>query len=391
MVTTPKVLIIDDSTTQCLYMRQALQGAGYQVLVANDGQEGLRLMKQETPLCLVLDVVLPGMNGFEVCRHIRSQEAWRTVPIVMVSTKNSSSDRFWAMRQGANFYLPKPFKGDELIHAVQEVLQERTRPPLNSLRPSPGGRVNSEGAGRGMGNQQPQPQPQRHSGPVQPQPQRHSGPVQPQPQRHSGPVQPQPQRHSGPVQPQPQRHSGPVQPQPKPASYVGDPPSGSGITGPQYPVTPIPPIMTPSKRPTAGGMQQPPAQANPIGPGNGLPSLPYSNSNNLNTGQRPANGMGSSRPLSSSGSMLIVHKLVPRRSEHAEKLLWASSPEVRAIADPQARNLYMAIDGHSNVETLCAVTRMSIDETIAAIRFLLNEKRIQLYDTKGHAIDNALV
>ncbi|GLV59078.1 hypothetical protein KDH_59060 [Dictyobacter sp. S3.2.2.5] len=87
MVTAPKVLIIDDSSTQCLYMRQALQSAGYQVLVANDGPEGLRMMAHDAPQCLVLDIILPGMNGFEVCRHLRSQEAWRTLPIIIVSSK----------------------------------------------------------------------------------------------------------------------------------------------------------------------------------------------------------------------------------------------------------------------------------------------------------------
>jgi CheY-like chemotaxis protein len=132
MVTTPKVLIIDDSNTECLFMRQALQGAGYQVLVANNGHQGIQLLAQENPRCLILDIVLPGMSGFEVCRHIRSQSAYQNMPIIMVSTKNSTSDRFWAKRQGADYYLPKPFKGDALIGIVKDVLAEHADTPAAS-------------------------------------------------------------------------------------------------------------------------------------------------------------------------------------------------------------------------------------------------------------------
>ncbi|GER88783.1 hypothetical protein KDW_29450 [Dictyobacter vulcani] len=135
MATTPKVLIIDDSSTQCLFMQQSLRSAGYQVVVANDGKQGLRIIAQENPQCVVLDIVLPGMNGFEVCRYLRSQDAWRTLPVIMISSKNSSSDRFWAMRQGANAYLTKPFKANELVEAVQENISERPRTPNTSVRP----------------------------------------------------------------------------------------------------------------------------------------------------------------------------------------------------------------------------------------------------------------
>ncbi|GHO83380.1 hypothetical protein KSZ_13860 [Dictyobacter formicarum] len=93
------------------------------------------MLAQDAPQCVVLDIILPGMNGFEVCRHLRSQEAWRTLPIIMVSSKNSSSDRFWAMRQGANAYLTKPFKAEELVQEVRKVVVERPRQPNTSLRP----------------------------------------------------------------------------------------------------------------------------------------------------------------------------------------------------------------------------------------------------------------
>lgn len=132
MINAPKVLIIDDSTTACHYMAQALQKVGYQVLTATDGQEGMMMLFQEHPHCLILDVLLPGMSGFALCRQLRSQDALRGLPIIMVSTKNTHADQAWGLRQGANRYLPKPFTEETLIHAVEEVLPgyPHARPPV---------------------------------------------------------------------------------------------------------------------------------------------------------------------------------------------------------------------------------------------------------------------
>lgn len=135
-----KVLIIDDSATSCALMERALQTAGYQALIATDGREGLTMALQEQPHCIILDVVLPGMNGFEVCRHLRNSTDMRGVPIIMVSTKNTSLDKSWAMRQGATQYLVKPFKPEEFVDRVKEVLlrhvsQESTVPPPSHLPP----------------------------------------------------------------------------------------------------------------------------------------------------------------------------------------------------------------------------------------------------------------
>jgi DNA-binding response OmpR family regulator len=129
-----KILIIDDSATECLFMQKALADVGYQCLVANDGYEGLKIVLREKPDCLILDIVLPGISGFEVCRQIRSQSLTRDLPIIIVSTKNSPSDKFWAKKQGANYYLPKPFKGPQLIQAITEVLAEYSSPPPNTTQ-----------------------------------------------------------------------------------------------------------------------------------------------------------------------------------------------------------------------------------------------------------------
>jgi DNA-binding response OmpR family regulator len=119
-----KILIVDDSPTLCLLMARALQRAGYNVITAPNGQEGLRKALQERPNCIILDVVLPGgISGFGLCRQLRALDPQRHVSIVMVSTKNSSLDQSWGLRQGADRYLPKPFTDEALVRAVDEVLQ----------------------------------------------------------------------------------------------------------------------------------------------------------------------------------------------------------------------------------------------------------------------------
>src|SRR5213080_3824305 len=125
----PKVLIIDDSTTVCLFMASALEKAGYHAIIATDGGEGLMMALQESPNCLVLDVVLPGVSGFDVCRKLRARDPLRRLPIIMVSVKDTPLDQSWGLRQGADRYLPKPFSEETLVQLVKEVLSERFRPP----------------------------------------------------------------------------------------------------------------------------------------------------------------------------------------------------------------------------------------------------------------------
>jgi len=123
----PKVLIVDDSISTCLFMAKALEKAGYQVITASNGHEGWTKALQERPHCLVLDVVLPGMSGFSLCRQLRTIDPQRSLSIIMVSTKNTSLDSNWGLRQGADRYLPKPFSEETLVQTVNEVLAERYR------------------------------------------------------------------------------------------------------------------------------------------------------------------------------------------------------------------------------------------------------------------------
>ncbi len=122
MVTSPKVLVVEDSASSSLFITQALQKAGYRVITAIDGNEGLTKALQERPECLILDVVLPGVSGFGVCRQLRSIDPQRSLSIIMVSNKNTQLDQSWGLRQGADRYLPKPFTEETLVRTVAEVL-----------------------------------------------------------------------------------------------------------------------------------------------------------------------------------------------------------------------------------------------------------------------------
>ena len=128
MVVAPKVLIIDDSATLRLLMARALQKSGCQVSVASNGTEGLNKALQERPHCIILDVVLPGLNGFSLCRQLRAMDPEHDLAIVMVSSKNTAIDQSWGLRQGADRYLPKPFTDEQLVETVKEVLTSTTHP-----------------------------------------------------------------------------------------------------------------------------------------------------------------------------------------------------------------------------------------------------------------------
>ncbi len=127
MITAPKVLVVDDSATSSHFMAQTLRKVGYQVITASDGQEGLVKAFQERPHCIVLDVVLPGVSGFGVCRQLRAADPQRNLSIIMVSSKDTPMDRMWGLRQGADRYLVKPFTEEALLQSVQEVLLEHMR------------------------------------------------------------------------------------------------------------------------------------------------------------------------------------------------------------------------------------------------------------------------
>ncbi len=117
-----KILIVDDSPTELTLMGNPLREAGFQVVTAIDGEDAIAKVTAENPDLVVLDVVMPKKNGFQVCREIRTRLGRPTLPVIMLTTKNEASDKFWGLKQGANEYMAKPFSGQELVSTVKRLL-----------------------------------------------------------------------------------------------------------------------------------------------------------------------------------------------------------------------------------------------------------------------------
>ncbi len=120
VISHPRVLVIDDSPTTCLFIAATLERAGYAVEVALKGQEGLAKVTKYQPCCLILDVILPDISGYAVCRQIQQSMPHNAVYIILISAKNAPLDRSYGLRQGAHSYLPKPFTAEALVQAVWE-------------------------------------------------------------------------------------------------------------------------------------------------------------------------------------------------------------------------------------------------------------------------------
>lgn len=117
-----KILVVDDSPTHLKLASTPLIEEGYNVITATDGEEALRQVENEMPVLIVLDVIMPKMNGFQVCRKIKSSADFKDIKIILCTSKTQESDKFWGKKQGADAYLTKPFTDKDLIAAVAELL-----------------------------------------------------------------------------------------------------------------------------------------------------------------------------------------------------------------------------------------------------------------------------
>jgi twitching motility two-component system response regulator PilH len=108
-------LIVDDSPTEVHVMKKALEKGGFQTVAAADGQEGVRLAKEMRPDLIFMDIVMPGMNGYQATRAIVNDPVTKKIPVVMVTTKGQETDRLWGLRQGAVDYMVKPVTPDLLV------------------------------------------------------------------------------------------------------------------------------------------------------------------------------------------------------------------------------------------------------------------------------------
>jgi twitching motility two-component system response regulator PilH len=116
-----KILIVDDSPTERFFLADLLTRHGYEVVTAESGEEGLLKAKQELPAVVLMDVVMPGLNGFQSTRAISKDPATQSIPVVLCTSKNTETDRIWGMRQGARDYMIKPVDPEELLARVAEL------------------------------------------------------------------------------------------------------------------------------------------------------------------------------------------------------------------------------------------------------------------------------
>ncbi len=114
-----KVLIVDDSPAQVKLMQGLLETEGYQPVGINDPRRVEEAIAAERPSLILLDVIMPERNGFQICRELKSNAEYSAIPVIMVTSKDSVSDKYWGQQQGADGYVTKPFTRDEVLRAVR--------------------------------------------------------------------------------------------------------------------------------------------------------------------------------------------------------------------------------------------------------------------------------
>jgi twitching motility two-component system response regulator PilH len=117
-----RILVVDDSPTETFRFREILQRNGHQVLEASNGADGVAMARAELPDMILMDVVMPGMNGFQATRQITRGVETSSIPVVIVSTKDQETDRVWGKRQGARDYLTKPIEEVALMRVINQLL-----------------------------------------------------------------------------------------------------------------------------------------------------------------------------------------------------------------------------------------------------------------------------
>jgi twitching motility two-component system response regulator PilH len=118
------ILIIDDSPTELHLFQGMLERGGFETLVADSGEEGVRTAQTARPDCILMDVVMPGMNGFQATRQLTRDPKTSSIPVIMITTKDQETDKIWGMRQGAVDYIVKPVSEKELLGKIKSVMAD---------------------------------------------------------------------------------------------------------------------------------------------------------------------------------------------------------------------------------------------------------------------------
>ena len=114
-----KILLVDDSKTELHHLSELLGKRGFEVRTAENGEDAMKRLGEETPDLILMDVVMPGQNGFQLTRAITRDPLYADVPIIMCTSKNQETDRVWGMRQGARDYIVKPVNAEELVTKIK--------------------------------------------------------------------------------------------------------------------------------------------------------------------------------------------------------------------------------------------------------------------------------
>ena len=112
------ILLVEDSATDQQFLRELLVPQGYEVISASGGQEGISKAKSLKPDLILMDVVMPGLNGFQATRQLAEDEATRDIPVIICTSKNQETDRIWGLKQGARDFVMKPIDGAELLTKI---------------------------------------------------------------------------------------------------------------------------------------------------------------------------------------------------------------------------------------------------------------------------------
>lgn len=113
-----RVLVVDDSPTERFFLTDLLRKNGYEVITAESGEQGVSVARAEKPDLILMDVVMPGINGFQATRQLSRDEITQAIPVIMCTSKNQETDRVWGLRQGAIEYLVKPIVAETLLSKI---------------------------------------------------------------------------------------------------------------------------------------------------------------------------------------------------------------------------------------------------------------------------------
>jgi twitching motility two-component system response regulator PilH len=117
-MTVKTILVIDDSPTERHILVELLTKNGYQVITAENGEQGIEKAKSEQPDLVLMDVVMPGLNGYQATRTLTRDEKTKHIPVIVCTSKNQETDKIWGLRQGALDYMVKPINGEELLTKI---------------------------------------------------------------------------------------------------------------------------------------------------------------------------------------------------------------------------------------------------------------------------------